>query len=55
MNFEYWLYCAVLQRSVQCGKVLYAMFTLRSKIETMGVFLKLYYTTGGKENKYCVC
>jgi len=47
------LCCAATKFPVrQCS---YALFTLRCKIETsLDVFLQLFYTNGGKENKYCV-
>ena len=57
MNYSIWvlilLSCAATKCSVrQC---FYALFTLRCKIETsFGFLLQLFYTNGGKENRYSV-
>ena len=55
MPFKYWFYCAVLQQSVQCGKALYELFTLRCRIKTnLGVFYSFFTQTDENEIRYCV-
>jgi len=47
------LCCAATKCPVRQG--FYTLFTLRCKIKTsVGVFLQLFKTNGGKESKYCV-
>ena len=59
----------MLQQSVQCGEVFYALFTLRGKTETsLGVFLQIVYAKGerrksipcltsdyAERSKFCLC
>jgi len=57
MKYAVWVLLLLCCAATKCPvrQCVYALFTLRCKIVTrLGVFLQLFYTNGGKENKNCV-